>query len=274
MVAFLRGTPDRVPVSPQGFGRICRDSPLGRELVEKTDIMVYVGSEVDPFIGNSFSIEKLTEGDTTIIIYHSPVGDFRRVWRQTAATSACVEFPCKTPSDVERLLSVPYTPPTGEQIRQAVQRFIAEKDWLGSEGVVLYGLGDAICFPAEWLSPTDFCLLWADAPDLMLEMSRIANDRLLPFVESLCRLGVDAFRIVGGEYVSEQLGPFAYEHLVVKPDRELVSVIHSHGALAYFHNHGPIMNYLLLIEQIGVDALDPLEAPLGGTAISPKRNDY
>ncbi len=63
MVAFHCGTPDRVPVAPQGFGRIPRDSPLGRELVEKTDIIIYAHGGVDPFIGNSFQIETLTIGD-------------------------------------------------------------------------------------------------------------------------------------------------------------------------------------------------------------------
>lgn len=264
MVAFHCGVPDRVPVAPQGFGRVPRDSPLGRELVTKTDIIVYAGGGVNPFVGNSFSVETQTHDDTIVTIYHSSKGDFRRITKRTYATSACIEFPCKTPEDVERLLSVPYIPPTEEQIRQAAQRFVAEKDWLGEEGVVLYGIGNAVCFPAEWLSPTDFCLLWADAPDLMAEMVRVANERLLTFVDSLCRLGVDGFRIVGGEYVSEQLGPSAYEQLVVKPDKELVSVIHSHGALAYFHNHGPIMRYLTMILRIGVDALDPLEAPPWG----------
>ncbi len=264
MVAFHCGTPDRVPVAPQGFGRIPRDSKLGRELVAKTDFILYANGGVNPFIGNSFQIETFKREDTTVTIYPSPLGDFKRVTKRTAATSACIDFPCKNPDDIERLLSVPYIPPTDEQICQSAQNFIAEKDWLGEEGVVLYGTGDAICFPAEWLSPMDFCLLWADAPDLMTEMVRIANERLLPFIDRLCRLGVDAFRIVGGEYASEQLGPRAYEELVVKPDRELVSLIHSHGALAYFHNHGPIMRYLPMILQIGVDALDPLEAPPWG----------
>lgn len=49
MVAFHCGVPDRVPVAPQGFGRVPRDSPLGRELVTKTDIIVYAGGGVNPF---------------------------------------------------------------------------------------------------------------------------------------------------------------------------------------------------------------------------------
>lgn len=264
MVAFQCGTPDRVPVAPQGFGRIQRDSPMGRALMEKTDITVYARGGVDPFIGNSFSVETRTEGDITVTVYRSPKGDFQRITRRTKITSACVDFPCKTPDDVERLLSVPYVPPTQEQVKEAARRFIAEKDWLGEEGMVMYQLGDAICFPATWLSPEDFCLLWADAPDLMAEMVKIANERLLLFVDELCRLGVDAFRIIGGEYASTQLGPKAFQQLVVGYDRELVKVIHEHGALAYFHNHGPIMGYLEMIASIGVDAIDPLEAPPWG----------
>ncbi|MCS7265390.1 MAG: hypothetical protein NZ805_11210 [Armatimonadetes bacterium] len=264
MIAFSCGTPDRIPVAPQGFGKIPRDSPIGHELVAKTDIIVYAGGGVDPFIGNSFQVETRSEGDLTITIYQSPSGDFKRVIKRTEVTSACIEFPCKTPEDVERLLSVPYIPPTKEQIHQAAQRFNAEKDWLGDEGVVLYGIGNAICFPAEWLSPMDFCWLWADAPDLMAEMVKVANERLLTFVDLLCKFGVDAFRIVGGEYASEQLGLKAYGQLVVEPDKELVSLMHHYGALAYFHNHGPIMRYLPMILEIGVDALDPLEAPPWG----------
>ncbi len=57
MVAFGCGTPDRVPVSPQGFGRIQRESHLGRKLVAKTDITLYAGGGFDPFIGNSFQVE-------------------------------------------------------------------------------------------------------------------------------------------------------------------------------------------------------------------------
>ncbi len=264
LCAFSCGKPDRVPVSPQDLGRLDRDSPLGRRLIEETDITLYVGGGFDIFVGRSLKVETETRGDLTIVVYHSPKGSFRRVIRRTPRTSACIEFPCKGPEDVERLLSVPYVPPSEEQIESAAKRFLETKDWLRDNGLVLYGLGDAVCFPAEWLSPEDFCLLWADAPELMAEMVRVANERLLPVVDELCKRGVDAFRIVGGEYVSTQLGPQAFDILVKRPDKELVRVMHEHGAVAYFHNHGPIMRYLQPIAEIGVDALDPLEAPPWG----------
>jgi len=62
MVAFKCGTPDRVPVAPQGFGRIPRDSPLGRELVEKTDIILYAHGGVDPSSAIRSRLKRLLMG--------------------------------------------------------------------------------------------------------------------------------------------------------------------------------------------------------------------
>lgn len=257
-------------MSPQHFGRIPWDSDLARELVRQTDIMVYAGWACDCFVGPALPRDTQVVGDTTRTVYHTPQGDLTRVVTRTPITSACTEFPCKNADDVLKLLSVPYEPPSDEEVQASLRHFVQTKDWLREEGAVLFELPDAVCFPADWLSPEDFCFLWADAPDVMEEMVRIGNERLLAFVERVCRAGVDVFRIVGGEYVSTQLGPAAYHTLVRRYDKELVALMHEYGAIAYFHNHGPIMRYLEAIADIGVDALDPLEAPPWGDCDMPK----
>jgi len=95
-------------------------------------------------------------------------------------------------------------------------------------------------------------------------MTATASERLIAYVESLCKAGVEGFRIVGGEYVSVQLGPRAFRELVIPFDTELARVIHQHGAVAYYHNHGRVTRYLPLLADLGMDALDPLEAPPWG----------
>ena len=75
---------------------------------------------------------------------------------------------------------------------------------------------------------------------------------------------MDAWRIVGGEYASVQLGQHAFRTLVVQYDRQVVDIMHHHGAVAYCHNHGPVMNYLDDLADIGIDAADPFEAPPWG----------
>ncbi len=92
----------------------------------------------------------------------------------------------------------------------------------------------------------------------------MATERLCCYYRQLCEAGVRGFWIFGPEYASVQLGPQAYQRLVVEPDRHLVDIIHEYDGIAYFHNHGPMTRYYDQLLQIGIDAVDPLEAPPWG----------
>lgn len=258
MCAFHCGTPDRVPVAPFGFGHVNPDSEMGLRLVAETDFIQSIGGS-GTFFGAGLKVTTETDGDRTITTIETPRGPLRSIRRQTSVTSAQVQFPCKTADDVEKLLSVPYEPPVIDPAP-----FLYWKDRIGEQGVVLFGFSDAICAPATLFSPEDFCLLWGQAPDAFLELIRVTNERICEQAEACCRAGIDAFRIIGGEYASTQLGPRAYEATVTAPDAELVRVMHDHGALVYYHNHGPTMRYLELIAGIGMDACDCFEAPPWG----------
>jgi len=181
------------------------------------------------------------------------------VVRRTTATSATVEFPFKTVDDVERFLSIPYVAPVPD-----LRDYRRRKREVGEEALLLIGVNDAVCLPATWFSPELFCLMWADARDLITQLASVASERICAFVDGLCREGVDAFRIVGGEFASVQLGPPGFDALVTPFDSELVSVMHRYDAIAYYHNHGPVMSFLDRFVDLGIDALDPLEAPPWG----------
>jgi len=163
------------------------------------------------------------------------------------------------PEDAEKFLSIPYIPP---EIDPAP--FHALKARAGEEALVMVGIENAVCLPASWFSPEGFCLAWADAPDLVKELTRAGAARINAYAEQLCRAGVDAFRIVGGEYASVQLGPKGFDALVMEFDPELVEIMHAHGAIAYYHNHGPVTRFLEQFAALGIDALDPVEAPPWG----------
>lgn len=259
LCAFELGMPDRVPVAPFGFGHVDPDSEIGLALVRETDFIQCVGGP-GGFLGTAVKTRVDTDGDSTITIIETPKGVLRSVTRRTAITTAQVEFPCKTADDVEKLLSVPYEP-----VREIdATEFNHWKDRLGDEGIVLFGFPDAICVPAGFFSPEDFALLWADARDAFLELIRVANERLCEQAQLCCRAGIDAFRFLGGEYASTQLGPDAYQQTVTEPDRQISDIMHQHGALVYYHNHGPVMRYLELLADIGMDACDCFEAPPWG----------
>jgi len=260
MLAAIRGErPDRVPVAPWGFGVVDREGPVGRRLVAACDMWLPAGGGGFSFFGARVERETIVEEGQRTVIFHTPSGDLRSLRRSTDKTSAQVEFPCKGPDDVAKLLAVPYEPTPMD-----LSRFFAMKERYGEEGLVCLECPNAVCWPAETLSPGDFCLLWADSPELMVEMVAAASARVNEFVEKACRAGVDCFRIIGGEYVTVQLGPRAVEKLLAPFDSEQIAIMHRHGAVVHYHNHGPIMRYLDALADLGMDSMDPFEAPPWG----------
>lgn len=264
LTAIRNDTPDRVPVGPFDLGRLPKDSDVARDLIRVTDPFIQCGFGGDPIWGESVSRERVRDGRDLVTIVHTPMGDMRSVWRSTDVASATVEYFCRTPEDAEKWFSIPYTPPTPD-----LSDFHRVRQEIGDEGLVLAGMGDAICLPASLYSPEDFCILWADAPDVMRRLVRVAAERINAHVERVCSMGMDAFRIVGGEYASVQLGPQAFQELVVEPDKELCDIMRRHGAVSYFHNHGPVTRFYDQFLEIGLDALDPMEAaPWGDCVLS------
>lgn len=250
---------DRVPVAPFGLGRL---SPsVAAEIIAKTDPFIDAGVPGSIFFGAACPHTVVTEDSITTIVRETPLGDLVERHQSTGIASACIEFAVKTPDDVEKFLSIDYVPPEVD-----VSAFTARKAEIGEEGLVLCGMADAVLLPATLLSPEDFSLWWMDYPDLLRQLTSVASRRLNDWVDRLCRAGVDAFRIIGGEYASVQLGPAGFDELVLEQDRELIDIMHRHGAIAYYHNHGPVMRYLSRFCEIGMDALDPLEAPPWGDA--------
>jgi hypothetical protein len=257
LLAAARCQPcDRVPVSPFGLGRLDPEGEVAAELVRRCDPFLEVGVGVNVFGGANYRDERHPEGDFTRVVIPTPRGALTRVIKKTSVATHSVEFPCKGPADLERFLSIPWEPqpPDLRPYRATCERW-------GEEALVLAMCPDALCMPAELMSPQDFCLLRADAPGLMTAAVAEAARRAEAYVEAACRAGVQGFRIIGGEYASTQLGPHAFEELVVLHDQRLVEIMHRHAALAYYHNHGRIMGYLEAIARIGVDYLDPLEMP-------------
>lgn len=252
---------DRVPVSPFGLGRLDPDGVEAAELIAECDPFLETWLDVNFFGGLNCREESVQEGDLLKATIHTPRGPLTRTVKRTAVARHMIEFPCKGRADLEKYLSIPWKAPAPNA---APYERLRER-W-GEKALALVGCPDAICMPAELLSPQDFCLLWADEPAFMRELVAEAARRVETVAEAACRAGVRGFRVIGGEYASVQLGPRAFDELVVEHDRRLVEIMHRHGAVAYYHNHGPMMRYLEPIAQIGIDYLDPLEVPPFGDA--------
>ena len=256
LTALRCEAPDRVPVSPFGLGHLDRQGDAARELIARTDPFLTTGLGGNAMMGSAVQAETREEGNDRVTTIQTPAGPLTQRHRRTAITSAQVEFPCKTAADVEAYLSIPFEPAHPDP-----DAFLSYRREIGEDALVLAGIGDAICLPASILSPEGMCLLWMDDRDLLTRTCAVAAERLNAYVEEACQQGVDGFRIVGGEYATEQLGPTGFDALVKGFDTELVDIMHRHGAVAYYHNHGYVDAFLEDLADLGIDALDPLEVP-------------
>lgn len=260
LCALELGTPDRVPVTPWGFGHVPEDSEIGQRLLHECD--PFIGAHVaggDWFLGTAVKTRTEERDGRTYSVIEAPEGDLYSRRQQTDITSATMEFYCKASEDVHNLLSVPYEPPKVD-----ATPFIERKDQIGEEGIVGVGMTNPGGIAARFLSPEDYSLMWLDDRETFMELVEVAAERCYHWVEECCLRGVDCFRIIGGEFASTQLGPEGFRETMLRFDRPLVEIMHEHGALAHYHNHGPMDRFLEMIADIGVDSLDPLEGPPWG----------
>jgi uroporphyrinogen-III decarboxylase len=266
MLAALRHErPDRVPVAPWGLGRISWDSPLGRELVARTDPWLETGLGGDPYLGASANVETGQGGARTWRVIHAPGKDLHSATTTTAQTTATTEYACKTVEDIEALMAIPYVAPSIE-----VERVKAFEARVGEDGLAVVGVGDGLCVPNDYLG-TEFCsLLWASEPAIIRNMVAVVAQRLYDYIERACQAGVRVFRIVGGEYATQLMGQRAWDELVVPFDKPLVELIHRYGGIAHYHNHGNLRRFINQIADLGIDSLDPIEQPPYGDISMPE----
>ena len=258
LCAVQGGTPDRVPVAPFGLGALEPESDLCRQLVERTDPFIPIGIG-DAFIPADAVRATKREGNATTFALETPSGPLtERVVSGDRASWRAQHF-CKDAKDIEAFLSIPFKP----AVPHLDDFFAAEKKY-GEAALVLADVGNAMMLPARLLSEHDMCMMWATAPEIMETLAREAQRRVELFAEAACRAGVRTYRIIGGEYVTVLLGPGAFDRLIAPFDAPLVQLIHRHAGIVYYHNHGRMMQWLDKLGRLGIDALDPLEAPPWG----------
>jgi len=243
-------------VAPWGLGRLGWDHPLAQELIRRADPWIEVAIGCKAVLGDAVPIVDERRGSIRRRVVQVGGRELVALWRTTEQTTAQVSFLCKSLEDIEALLALPYHEPSPD-----VASFRERKRQVGENGLVVMGLGNALCFAHDILGPEFCCYLWAAHPAIVQEIVEIAAGRILKVVERACEQGVDCFRIYGGEYATQLMGPSAWEALVDPFDRQLVALMHAYGAIVHYHNHGMMDLWLERIADLGVDSLDPIEQP-------------
>ena len=264
---------DRVPIStyemvPWNANAWENRQPAYRALMqfvrEKTDCFYMTGFPARNR-AEATTVTEWSEGDKLVrrTVVHTPRGDLtarqytipgiNTVWR--------IERLLKSDDDIERFLALPrdLEPPDTSGFSAIQQR-------LGDSGIPLIDVADPICIVAELFEFGEFMLRAFTEPEQIVALLEHVAPSVYTNLDVLLARGVGpVFRIIGAEYVTPPyLPPGLFERLVVGYTRPMITRIHAHGAYARLHCHGRLRQVLPMIMEMGVDALDPVEAPPSG----------
>lgn len=270
---------DRVPISTYelvGYNSKSfeNNQPSYRHLMniirEKTDcIAMWNPASNARFQQTAYPLEiektQETVGNATIwhTIAHTPGGDL-------AATSKAIEGQntlwrterlCKSPEDVDRVLSVPFVPLQFDASDH--ERISGE---VGENGIIMASLADATCITAELMDFGEYTI-WAMTEKEHFSKTLFAVHEIV--MENLRRMlevnVVDLYRICGPEYMTPPyLPPEYFREFVMPTVKEMVDLIHEKGSMVRLHSHGKIGRVMEFIRETNCDGLDPCEGPPDG----------
>lgn len=164
--------------------------------------------------------------------------------------------------DVEKILSVPYT-----FQKPDIEDFFNYQNKIEQQGGLMY----------TWISTPMVCvsqlfrfeqfLLWCKTKKAtILRLIETVFERIYEQLGYLLQRGVGpVFHFGGSEQATPpMMSPELYDEFVVRYDRKLFDLIHRYGGLVAVHCHGRVRSILPKLITMGVDLLDPVEAPPSG----------
>ncbi|MBI3946728.1 MAG: hypothetical protein HY321_12465, partial [Armatimonadetes bacterium] len=268
LTAFNLGIPDKVPVAPRLDTRWLRNAgpALAAEIIERTDIVVHV--DLLPDYAHYFGEEARrrcmtrTEDQRRYEEIETPRGTLRRVLQlEPAMMDWAREHFFKSPDDVEKALSIPFTLPAID--------FSEYYEWVrrvGDNGLVVAHIPDALCCPGLWFSPDDFAInACALRTDLVKELLAKVSRNTLAITQACMEQGVRHIMISGAELTSQTLmGPQWFSQLVAPYDGPQIALVRQHGGTVWYHCHGKIRLIHREIAAIRPHVLTPCEKPPQG----------
>ena len=294
LLATMQGRPiDRPAVNFYEIGGIVADtgdpdpyniynSPDWKPLIElaetKTDIIRMVSAVRErsfdpgvvgsnPHVSNYFQETCVNDGHRRVtqltVTAGGRVMTQKTVRERELNTVWTTEHLLKSTDDVEAYLTLPR-----EAFAETIElsRLLAAESALGDSGLVMVDTEDPLCAAAALFSMEDYTVLAFTERALFLRLLDKMAETILPRTEEISRLFPGRlWRIYGPEYASEPyLPPELFKEYVVRYVSPMARAIQAHGGTVRIHSHGRLQGILPLIDEMGVDALDPIEPPPQG----------
>jgi len=242
---------------------------------EQTDC-VYM---LNPVLTQSMQIEtvKWQEGNSSFTksIYKSPQSDLTTLQRNDKGinTTWNIEYMLKEVEDIDKYLSIPYTP---AQIDMS--DFYNRKDALGDKGLMMMSFIDPICLAAELFEMGTFLVHAMTEPERIKYFLDAIHERQMFDLKRILRNDVKEiiFRICGPEYATPPfLSPEYFYNYVTCYLIDMCREIKEAGGIPRIHCHGKIAKIVDQFAMTDAMALEPIEPlPDGDISLSDVKKAY
>lgn len=173
-----------------------------------------------------------------------------------------IEHLLKDLSDIEKYLSLPYTPSEFD-----MADFYRRQEALGDKGVMMITVEDPICQAAELFEMGEFLTYAITEPEVIHSFMDAIYERQSADLDNLLKNDVRdiIIRVCGPEYATPPyMNPTYYEELVTRFLKPICRKIREAGGIPRIHSHGKIGKIIDQFAQTDAMAIDPVEQPPDG----------
>ena len=191
-------------------------------------------------------------------VWHTPKGELRSVERcsKDGDPSYVTSHLVKSPDDIEKLLSIPYTPYPFD-----ASPYFNAVDEMGDRGIVMFGIDHCGYALHRLMGSETLALISRDRRDMVFALLDTYRARLRDHVQNALAAGIPGpYSWVGPEVlIPPLLSPGDFEDFVFAYDKPVCDDIHNGGGYTWLHCHGKTSNFVDRFIEMGVDVLNPLE---------------
>ncbi len=272
LTAWSFKEPDRVPIE-------LKISPAAKEFPEAKSIIEFIETEADNFHGfpaadfgflglpTTYREEVIEDvpGDYRRMkrVHKTPAGEFYAITKHNYDELDALDFHWErrfihTLEDMERLAEAPFDPPPMDK-----ERFDEFVDGIGDRGIPLITLHHPLGRLVRNSNMEEVYGWLLLEPKLMHRFLERANEQVAEAVAAMLESGIwPYFMIVAHEMLLPPwMGSKLFEEFVFRYDKVVNDTIHRYGGRLRAHCHGNCMDFLERMSEMGIDAIEPLEAP-------------
>jgi len=163
--------------------------------------------------------------------------------------------------DVKKIMAVPYEP--GEP---DLESFFDTRDDLGDRGVLCCFVSPPLVCVSHLFNFNTFLLWVLSERKTVDELIETVYERIYRQLEYLLESGISPMVEFGGseQATPPMMSPALYDELAMRYDGPLIALVKSYGLYVRVHCHGRVRDALPKLMHMGVDVLNPVEAPPSG----------